>query len=107
VWDKGREESLADIAAGNAKLFWQTRSFWGRYMTKLFAERFNVEVVHRDCVTTQEQTAFQGGYNRATADDVDATFGVGAYQSALDDVEAHRLRVCAGEAQPGDSDSET
>ena len=93
VWQDGRVQGLADIAAGRPKFYWNTRSFWGEFMTTLFAERFRVTVEHVGCITTEHKSIFEAGYNRATADHIDAIFGTGAYQATLDEVQKHRLEV--------------
>jgi hypothetical protein len=88
--DRGRAESARDIKQGSPKLFWGTRGSWGEFMARLMAERFAVSVVHIDCFTSVEKQSFEHGYNAATAAHIDATFGDGAYQAALDEVEAYR-----------------
>jgi hypothetical protein len=90
--ERGKVESTRDIQQGSPKLFWGTKGSWGDFMVRLMADRFGVSIVHVGCFTTLEKESFEHGYNHATVAHVDATFGDGAFQAALDEVDAYRQR---------------
>ena len=87
---RGRAQCFADIASGQAKLFWQTRGGWGEFMAALMRKRFDVFVEHIGCSTDRDKHSFVSGYNDATIEHIHRTFGSGAFQVALDEVESFR-----------------
>lgn len=91
-FERGVVECETDIEHNSVRLFWQTRSAWGDYMTEMFASRFGVSVSHTSDMTTVSQSSFQAGYNGRTKRYIDDKFGAGMFQGALDDVESFRMK---------------
>ena len=89
-FDLGVTQCEEDFADNVYRLYWQTRSSWGEYMTEIFAERFGVEVVHISDLTTTAQSSFRTGYNSRIKQRVDEQFGIGAFDAAMEDVETFR-----------------
>lgn len=91
--ERGVNQSLADIASGEPKLFWQIRASWGELLTKLMAERFQVTVVYTSDITWAAKRSFEKGYNEAVVAHLAKEFGADAYPSVLREVdEFRRLR---------------
>ena len=87
---RDKQKCVDDIADGRPKIYWHTRASWGNLLTTIVAERFNVIVEHLGDITTEAENLYHQGYNDATIAMIDASFGQGAFQSLLDDVERFR-----------------
>ena len=86
----GKQRSADDISRGCAKLFWQTRGAWGRYLTQLMWDRFSVNVEHTSDLTTDAESSYWEDYNGVTIAHIDEKFGPGTFQGALDEVAQYR-----------------
>jgi hypothetical protein len=104
-FDRGQRDSVADIATGTPKLYWQTRGRWGEFLTQLMVERFGVAVKHTSDITTAAEVSYRRGYNDATRSHIDQTYGQGAYDAAMEEVD--RFRMAHYKAQLGDKSPET
>jgi hypothetical protein len=88
--ERGRSNCNSNIASGCVRLFWQTRSAWGDYLSEEFESRFGVRVLHISDLTNSELYSFHSGYNQRTIEYIDTTFGHGSFEAAMNDVEAFR-----------------
>ena len=89
-YNQGKQQGITDISQGYPKLFWQTRSSWGELFTRLMADRFQVIVQHISDMATDQEVAYQNGYNSVIIEHVDQVFGQGSFQSVLDEIERYR-----------------
>jgi len=89
-FDLGVTQCEEDVQGNVFRLYWQTRSSWGEYMTEIFAERFCVDVFHTSDLTTTAQSSFHAGYNSRIKQHIDEKFGLGAFDAAMDDVTSFR-----------------
>lgn len=89
---RGQSDSLAAVASGTPKLFWQTRGRWGEYFTQLMHDRYGVNVEHISDITTEAESSYRGGYNEVTKNHIDEKFGEGTFAKVLEEIRAYRER---------------
>ena len=75
---------------GLLQMFYQTRSSWGEFLTKLFYERFDVTVVHVSDMTTAAQMSFHSGYNARIKEHIDSIHSPGSVAKAFAEVQEFR-----------------
>src|SRR4051812_44463362 len=89
-YERGRQESLQDIALSSPKLFWQTRGSWGELLTQLMVDRFAVAVVHISDITWSAKASYQDGYNSVTKEHICKVYGGESYRDVFDEVDKYR-----------------
>jgi hypothetical protein len=86
----GEQDALRAISLGPPTLYWGTRGRWGDLLTELMFSRFGVSVVHTSCFVTQELLSYQREFNQVTRQYVERTFGGGAFDAVLKEVDDFR-----------------
>ena len=91
-YDRGGLDGKDAVEQGKPRLYWGIRGSWGKLLVCLVAERFDVAVEATSCLTTEGQLAYQRGFNDAILKHIRRTFGEGAFQNVLDEVNDFRQK---------------
>ncbi len=90
AYQAGVAEAEHDIAAGQPRLRYGARGAWGEDLARTLRARFGVELIVLSCLTDDELSSFEAGYNRTVEAHIDSVWGPGSVAEVWAEIQRRR-----------------